>query len=167
MADLLNKRQFAKVAGLSVTRIGQLIDRGLPVEANRKIDADKGKAWIRDNLDPKRRAAAKPEVDALPGDEGKLGILARLRGQKMVKESRILDIELRKREGALVDKAEVENAIFLRARFERDAWIGWAARVSVQLAADTGTNPSLIFAALDKAVRDHLAELSASSDGPD
>lgn len=45
---------------------------------------------------------------------------------------------------------------------ERDAWIGWAARAAQELAAETGGDPEATFAALDRMVREHLAELAGT-----
>jgi hypothetical protein len=47
-----------------------------------------------------------------------------------------------------------------QARFERDAWLGWVSRTSQSLAAAFGVDPAALFGALDKAVREHLTDLS-------
>ena len=158
----MTQRQFAKAAKLSPGRIGQLAAEGLPTLPDGRIDPDAAKQWIKDNLDPKRREAAKPEADALPGDESKLGLMARLRGQKLIREARILDIELKRREGSSIDKAEVEAAIFERARFERDSWHGWTSTAATTLSSELGCDPQSTFALLDRLVREQLRQLSES-----
>ncbi|MFN4142772.1 hypothetical protein [Aestuariivirga sp.] len=152
----LTQAAFAKEVGLSRGRIAQLVGEGLPVEPDGGIDLKKGKRWIADNLDPKRREAA---TGTAP--EGKLGMVAAMRAQKLLRETKLIDMEVKRKEGSLLDRAEVEKAIFERARFERDAWIGWVSRAAAELAAETGADPQIIFAGLDRRVREQLYALSS------
>lgn len=152
----LTQAQFAKEVGLSRGRIAQLVGEGLPVEPGGGIDLTKGKRWIADNLDPKRREAA---TGTAP--DGRLGMVAQMRAQKLLRETKLIDMELKKKEGTLLDRAEVEKAIFERARFERDAWIGWASRAATELSAEIGGDQRTTFAVLDRLTREHLAELAA------
>jgi hypothetical protein len=131
---------FGKLVGLSKGRISQLRAEGLPV-IDGMIDPDAGQAWLRDNLDPARREAGrrgragrarparrgkrasgarKAPDGGGSADETKLGTVARLRASKIGRETLLLDLELRRRNGALVDRAEVERVVFTRARAERD-----------------------------------------------
>lgn len=80
----------------------------------------------------------------------------------MVRQARLLDIELKRKAGEFIDKADAERAIFSRARQERDAWLGFASRVAAVLAAETGVDPGRAFPVLDRLVREHLAELAAT-----
>ncbi|MCA3572750.1 MAG: hypothetical protein IOC86_02465 [Aestuariivirga sp.] len=158
MPSTLTQIAFAKEVGLSRGRISQLVAEGLPVERDGKIDPIKGKEWIANNLDPKRREAATGNAP-----EGKLGMVAAMRAQKLQTEAKLVELELKQKEGKLLDRAEVEKAIFERARFERDAWIGWASRAATELAAALISNPQETFIALDKLVRLHLTELASTS----
>jgi len=153
----LNQKEFAKHVGLSPSRVRQLLAIGLPANADGKIDAAKGKEWIDNNLDPKRRDAAKPGFDS-----SKLGAMARMRAFKMGVESRLLQIELKRAEGDSLDRAEVEAAAFGRARYERDAWHGFTARAAVTLAGELSCDPQKTHAALDRLIREHLKELAAT-----
>jgi len=92
--------------------------------------------------------------------EGKLGAIARLRAPKLSREAQLLDIELRRANGTLIEKAMVERVVFTRARMERDQWLGWAQRTASEIAAATGTDPASIYAVLDRAVRAHIKDLS-------
>lgn len=152
----LSQPAFAMLVGLSKGRISQLVREGLPRHDDGSIDEKRAKRWIRDNLDPKRRQAAKPSRKEVEN----LGTVARLRAHKLERESRLIDITLREKEGELVDRKEVEAAIFSRARYERDAWLGWASAVSGVIADAAGADPQSVFAVLDREVRKHLIDLA-------
>jgi hypothetical protein len=157
MPSKLTQAAFAAQVGLSRGRIAQLVGEGLPVEPDGGINLEKGKDWIANNLDPKRREAATGEAP-----QGKLGMVATVRTKKMLAELRMLDMEAKRKEGLLLDREEVARAAFGRARFERDAWTGWASRAATALASELGSDPAQTFAALDRMVRENLAELAAT-----
>jgi hypothetical protein len=150
---------FAKQVGLSRGRISQLVREGLPVDARGRIDPDAGRRWIAENIDPDRRRGGPAKPAEL--EDGLLGSVARLRGHKLAREAQILDLELRRKSGEVVDRAEAERAIFARARQERDAWLGFASRLTAALAVE-GVDPARAFPVIDKAVREQLGELAAT-----
>lgn len=152
---LLTFTAFAQQEGLAQSRISQLVSEGMPVEADGRLDATAARAWMDSRLDPGRREARKPG-----SSRGKAGTVADLRAKKLAGELRLLELEARKREGDVVERAAVDRFLFERARMERDAWIGWIARTVPLMAAKTGAEPSAVFAFLDRAVREHLAELA-------
>ena len=158
MANALKQSEFARAVGLSAGRISQLVAEGLPVEADGSISLAKGQEWIANNLDPKRREAATGE--SLP--DGKLGAVAKVRAAKLFREMQLLDMDLKKKEGALISREDVARAAFGRARYERDAWTGWASRVAMILASELNADPQKTFAALDRLVREQLAELAST-----
>lgn len=151
----LTQAAFARQQGLAKSRVNQLVAEGLPLRDDGRVDPVAASAWIDANLDPDRREARKPG-----SSRGKAGTVADLRAKKLSSELRLLDMEAAKREGALVDRAAVDRFLFERARLERDAWIGFIARTAPLMAAKTGADPATAFSFLDKAVRDHLAELA-------
>jgi hypothetical protein len=153
MSEGLTRDAFGKAVGLSPARITTLCAEGLPSLDDGRIDEAAGRQWIPANLDSLRRADRKRATGATE-------TAAHLRRLKLQREGELLALELRKRSGELVPKAAAEAAIFGRARFERDRWTGWIARAAPALAAKLGTDPAVTFGALDKAVRDHLAELA-------
>lgn len=153
----LTQAEFAKEVGLSKGRIGQLVAEGLPMEPGGGIDLAKGKRWISDNLDPRRREAA---TGTAP--DGRLGMVAQMRAQKLLRETRMLDMQVKRQEGALIAREDVARAAFGRARFERDSWTGWASRAATALASETGSDPGQTFAVLDRLVREQLAELAST-----
>jgi hypothetical protein len=69
-------------------------------------------------------------------------------------------LRLGKLKGELVDRAKATTTVFMLARRERDAWVQWPARVAALIAAELGIDAHTMETALDKHVRQHLAELS-------
>lgn len=56
----LRKIDFAKAVNLSPSRVTRMIQQGMPVEPDGRIDVARGKLWMRENIDP-RRSAAQPQ----------------------------------------------------------------------------------------------------------
>lgn len=145
--DVVTKAAFADELGLSKARVTQLVAKGLPTTANGRIPRRAALAWYEQTITPHRRKAlretstrgsARDELEHLKVERERLA-LARDRGE-------------------MVDRAAVERAAFARARADRDALIGWAARASTQIAVETGGDPAALFAVLDRLVREHLAD---------
>ncbi len=139
MPNPVTQTAFAKAAGISQGRVSQLVAQGLPVGENGLIDEEAATSWIAANIDPDRRrdgrarkSPRRPKAD----DAGILSSVSRLRGHKLARQAQLLDIELRRKNGELIDKEEVERAIFARARQERDAWLRFASRAAAVLAAE-------------------------------
>lgn len=152
----LSHTAFAKEVGLTRGRVSQLVAEGLPTLPTGRIDPEEGQAWLSDWLDPKRREAAKEGSGA--ASQG--GTVARLRAESLSRDLRLKDVAVKRAEGSVIDRDETEAAIFARARFERDAWVGWAARTAALMAAELGADPERAFAFLDKETRTHLDDLS-------
>lgn len=53
----LRKVDFAKHVGVTPARISQLVGKGLPLEADGRIDIARGELWIRDNVNATQSAA--------------------------------------------------------------------------------------------------------------
>ena len=69
-------------------------------------------------------------------------------------------LRLQRLKGEAVDRARAVALVFRLARAERDAWAAWPARIAALLAAELGaTDAHALQTALDRHVRDHLAEL--------
>lgn len=69
-------------------------------------------------------------------------------------------VRLGKMKGELVDRAKAQAMVFDLARRERDAWIGWPARVAANMAAELKVDPHAMEQVLDRYLREHLAELA-------
>jgi hypothetical protein len=77
-----------------------------------------------------------------------------------VLKAQLAKVRLAQLKGELVDRARAQSLVFDLARRERDAWIGWPARVAANIAAELGAEPHRVEQVLDRYLREHLAELS-------
>ena len=136
---LLTRVAYAEHAKLSKQRIDQLIDQGMPVTPNGKIDPDAADSWRFSVTD--------------------------LRKQKLAAEIRLANLKTDEREGSLVPRAAAENFIFEEARKIRDGLIGWVSRSAPIIAAELECEPQLVFAVLDRLIREHLADLAGDNVG--
>ena len=149
----ITKAELARRVGLTTGRISQLVREGLPVLPDGKVDPDRAERWLETALDPQRRQAAKP-------GKGHAGNVADLRAGKLRHEAALLDLEYRKRRGELVDRAAVADALFKRARQDRDSWLAMPNRIAASIASETGADVAKLYAALDREVRAQLATLA-------
>lgn len=72
----------------------------------------------------------------------------------------LLKERLKRERGEVVDRAKATALVFDLARRERDAWIGWPARVAANLAAELRVDPHKLEQALDGLVREQLAAMA-------
>ncbi|WP_128515187.1 elements of external origin [Tabrizicola thermarum] len=77
-----------------------------------------------------------------------------------VLKAQLQKIRLAREKGELVDRAKAQATVFDLARRERDAWIGWPARVAANIAAELGVDAHRTEQVLDRYLRDHLGELA-------
>jgi len=143
----LSKKGFAEHLGVVPGRISQLIEKGLPVLPNGRIDVSTGVAWYRANVDPNRR-------------RGDGGLAMTPRAQRELANAKIANLKADKLAGELIDRKAALAAIEARARMERDAWLGWSRRIAPEIAQATGGELSAVTAMLDRLVRDQLASLA-------
>jgi hypothetical protein len=69
-------------------------------------------------------------------------------------------VRLQRMKGELVDRAKAVAQVFKLAREERDAWVNWPARVAAIMAAELEVDAHKLHTALERHVRNHLAELA-------
>ena len=177
-----SQRQFAQRVGLAPSRVNKLIKEGLPVLSNGRIDTEAAIQWLEDNLDPERRARAKqgssgavtgitsprpvparpappPPSPVAPASAAGAPMAEVRRQHEIVKVARAR-LRLETEKGRLINRDEIKVAIFNRARRERNAHLAWGLRVAPQLAAELSVDPALMFTALDRHLREHLADLA-------
>ncbi len=109
---------------------------------------------VRDTL---HEAGADPDPGEAPGGEVSF-MRARLANE--VIKAQLAKVRLGKAKGELVDRARASAMVFDLARRERDAWIGWPARVASNIAAELGADPHRMEEVLDRYLREHLGELA-------
>lgn len=122
----LTKSAFAREVGLSPGRVSQMVKDGLPVEANGKIDPERGRGWMRANIDPRRSAlrpgravapvAVASERERLAREQADAVALknAKLRGELVPAievEKRWSDILRRVRSGVLAAPSRVRQTL--------------------------------------------------------
>ena len=166
------KAAFARRIGVSAARITQLVDRGMPVRHDGKIDIAVALTWLDENLDTSKRAGGKrppvaatttsaTPVSAAPviGGPGGPSLAEAKRLHELVRVQRA-KLALERERGDLVSKDAVAAALFSWARQERDSWLAWCRRVVPLVASETGADAGTLFAALDRHVREHLHDLA-------
>ncbi len=60
----------------------------------------------------------------------------------------------------MIDRRTTLRLVEGRAKFERDALIGWVNRAAPLIAAETGADLSKVTAILDREIRAHLAAMA-------
>lgn len=146
----LSLKAFAEMIGLTPGRVSQLCAQGMPRSATGLIPVAEAREWLEANVRPRAR-----------GDEVEGRAAARAERERH--EAELARLKVEERAGRVVAKAEVRAAAFQRARFERDAHLGFAARVATSLAGELGVDHARVFAILDREMREHLARLADTS----
>jgi len=149
-----SKTEFAARVGLTKGRISQLIAEGLPVRPDGTIDVEAGLAWMERNLDPSRRG--KGGATATAGTPS----VAEVRRMLMLVQVQRARLAYDKERARLIDADAATATIFARARAERDAHMAWVQRAAPLIAAETGADPRVAFAVLDRLMREHLEHLA-------
>jgi hypothetical protein len=113
----ITKAAFAARQGVTTSRVTELIAEGLPVTRNGRIDVAEGDRWITTHLDPARRAAAKRKGAATA--QGKT--VAQQRAKKLDRENSLLDLELARKRGVLIDQSVTLRSLADFSSQHRDA----------------------------------------------
>ena len=156
MPRTVSKRAFAEIIAVTPGRVSQMITAGLPVEPNGRIDVERGRRWVSDNVDQNRRRATVEPADSPSAFDGPLTA----RGRRDVSEAEISRLKAERLGGRLIDRKATLRAVEGCARFERDGWIGWVNRAAPLIAAEAGGDLARVVATLDREVRAHLAALA-------
>lgn len=82
------------------------------------------------------------------------------RTAKILAEAQRAALELRVRQGELLDRAMVLARVFAFVRNVRDAWLNWPSRVAAELAAALDVDQVRVAVELEARVRAHLEELA-------
>lgn len=106
--------------------------------------------------DTLREAGAEPETGPAGGEVSFL----RARMANEVLKAQTAKVRLQKMKGELVDRSRATAAVFDLARRERDAWMGWPARVAANMAAELGVDAHELEQVLTRYLRVQLAEMA-------
>ncbi len=182
----ISERAYALHAGISRGAVRNARAAGrLVLLADGSIDAAASDARRAETADPARQPApaqpaAEPAAALKPVPEAAVGAVSdTLREQGLpapamaggmtflqartaneVLKAQERRLRLQKLKGELVDRARACATVFRLARQERDAWLGWPARVAATMAAELGVGVYEMQAVLDTHVRAHLGELA-------
>lgn len=185
----VSRRAYAKHRGVSESAVRKAISAGrISVEENGKIDIEKAdREWLRNTggqisnvkktdspAPPKRKKhdvkeeKSKPECDADDPAENtedeepqpaSTMSYAEARTANEIYKAEMAKIELEKLKSTLIDLKQAERIVFRMGRSMRDAWVNWPARVSAELAANLKVEEAVIFAFLNKSVRENLIDI--------
>lgn len=176
----LSNRAYAKYRGVTEGTVRYAIKTGrITTNPDGSIDPETADRQWATNTDPSksgRRKKSQVKKKKVPraaiatvdntlkehGIEEHESAYMRAKTANEVLKAQIGKIELRKLKGELVDRNTAMAHVFKAARSERDAWLGWPARVSAEYAARLGVDEHKMYTALCNSVRNHLYALSKS-----
>jgi hypothetical protein len=172
----LSEREYARHAGISRGAVQKARSSGrLVVHPDGSIDADASDVRRAQATDPAKQrgrhtTAARPvPQEAVNMSQRELGLPAPGAGAITYLQARTTNELLKAQErrmrmqtqrGELVDRARAVDLVFRLARQERDAWLGWPARIAAPMAADLGVSPHAMQTVLERHVREHLEALA-------
>jgi hypothetical protein len=140
----LKKKDLAAALGITPATVLYRQRLGMPVDS-----VEAAEEWVRTYSTPGAGAPNKVTED--------IAILRRRRAEAATRRA---ELELGMSERRLISRVDAENAIFARARAERDAWLALPARLAPQLASEFKVSQAALFEALSKAIRVQLAEFA-------
>lgn len=152
MSETATHAEFAELIGVSRQRVTAMVAKGLPTVRGGRIPVEDARKWYRSEVGRRRRNRTKGQAEQSERESHR-DRLDRLKAD-------LAQVELDQKRDLLVEKAGIEKALFARARAERDAHVAFPARISSALAAELGVDSARLFAALDREMRAHLAQLS-------
>jgi|GEM_PF-2472778 len=165
----ISKTEFARRLGLSPGRVSQLIQAGMPVRDDGKIDEAEARSWYETNTDPSRRrgravvtdtppGARLGGADAAPHSDTDMGYsAARAEHERLKAEERAM--RLARERGETRSREEVETVIADLGRHHREVWSQFPAQVAPLLAAEFGVPEPALLHALEAHVRGRLAAM--------
>jgi hypothetical protein len=172
----LSEREYARHAGVSRGCVQKArISGRLVLHPDGSIDADASDVRRAQATDPAKqrgrhammvRPVPGEAVSAAPREQGLAtpgaGAITYLQARAAHEVLKVQERRMRmqKQRGELVDRARAVDLVFRLARQERDAWLGWPARIAAQMAADLGVSPHAVQTVLESCVRQHLEELA-------
>lgn len=164
----VSQADFARDIGKSRQYVSKLVRLGkLPVLADGKLDAEICKALMAQMADPARRLGNKPAAVAIdPMDDDPLDDGGEVSKQTYsqaalihkLAQGKLLNMQLRKEAGELVEKAEVEREGFDCARIIRDRLMALPQEMAGELVSMTDEGAIRLY--LRNKLRDALMEAS-------
>ena len=144
----------ARLLGVSETAVRKAEKIGrIKREPDGSWDLEKVSLQWKKNTDPsKKRTVATLDDDVT---------FTEARTKDMLLRVQMRELDLRERQGALVDKDEYDKKVFALARQFRDAVQNWPTRVAPEMAAELGVDQHQVSVTLGKFIRDLLTDLAS------
>lgn len=146
----LSQTGYAKHRKVTQQAVSKQVARGrIQLLPDGTIDpAQADAAWPRRNGQRRRR----DDYDPLE--------LERARAEKTRLEAKLRALDLRLREGQLVDRAMVQDRVLAYIRRARDRWLTWPARIGAELADELGIDAIVLIGALEDRVHAQLEAIA-------
>ena len=170
---LMTVKEYAEYRGVSPQAVNKAIkNQRISYElknGRRHVDRDKADAEWAQKTDASRQVAAgapvTPTGKADPSvsgrdDGGAMTELNRERLRQMTIKADREEFEFNVRKGQFVEKSDVRDVIFKRARQERDRYLTLATRYGPELADVFGCEARLVIAELERVTRELVGEMS-------
>lgn len=170
---VITKAELARRLGITRGRVSQLVQAGMPVHNDGKVDEVEARAWYEANIDPSRRrgravvgepAAPTPEApapepapSALPGASVSDLTTWRTENERLKAEERAM--QLARERGETLPKADVARLFGDLGRHHRETWSQFPTRVAPLLAAEFGVPEPALLHALETHVRNQLSAM--------
>jgi phage terminase Nu1 subunit (DNA packaging protein) len=170
----VTKAGLGRRLGISHSRVRQLIEKGLPILPNGKINLDTALEWVKKHAPSKSKTllSARDNEAIAPEDdlESLDHFLRRLAGGEYPSQAEseraksaalagLRILELRRKSGELIELEAATTAFFECARETRDALTAWPGEVGPLLAADLDVPAERMTELLATHVRNLLARL--------
>ncbi len=143
---------FSRRIGVSRQHVGKLAKSGLPLNEHGDVRVREALQWIRRNVRP-QNGALSPEPGDAPG-------LVEARTRLLLAQAAKAELDLKERDGSLIDREGARRATVAFARLYRDALLNFASRQGPALAAEWGVDARVVVAGLDAELRKLLMEIS-------
>lgn len=157
----VSQAEFGRQTGRSQQAVFKLVHSGKVPVVTRKgkkvIPLERAKAALGENLDPAQAHA--DDADRGSVRSGKV-TYSEVRTAQMALKVQDQQIELARKRDSLIDKDGAVKRAFEFARGFRDAILNFPARYSAQIAADLGVDPGKVNTALDKRLKEYLADIA-------
>lgn len=151
-------RQWEAATDKAKVRSDQSIAQGVD-KARETVAADEQKPVPQAHVEAVNEGAAAAE--RVGGDDGAGGVtMAKAAAADKAYSAQIKRLRLQQMKGELVNRKQVVAHVFDLARKERDSWLQLPARKAANMAAELGVDAHTMEQALDRVIRDHLAELA-------
>ena len=157
--------EFATLIGVSRQAVLEAIKRGrLPKSASKvgklwHVDPELGQVEYRANVDIAKRRNVKADDTDMETGSG-FPAFNESRAKRVYYEAKLCEMEVKLREGKLVDVETIRNKSFKLGRQVRDGMLNIPDRISADLAAET--DAFKVHARLTKEIREVLTALAAT-----